>query len=140
MAGREVFADTSAIFALLDRRDAHHAVTVAKVGELARHGRMMVATDYVIAETINLAVTRRGRLVAERVLDLVEQSEGIRIERIDPDRFEATKRFFRKYSDHEYSFTDCTSFVVMRELKITDAVTTDGHFAKAGFRPLLPVT
>jgi len=140
MAGREVFADTSAIFALLDRRDADHAQTAAKVGELVRAGRTMVATDYVVAETINLAMARRGRLVAERVLDLVEQSEGIRIEWIGPDRFAATKRFFRKYSDRDYSFTDCTSFVVMRELRINDALTTDGHFADAGFRPLLPVT
>ena len=54
-------------------------------------------------------------------------------------RFAAAQSFVRKHSDHGYSFTDCTSFIVMRELKITDALTTDGHFAEAGFRPLLPV-
>jgi predicted nucleic acid-binding protein len=31
------------------------------------------------------------------------------------------------------SFTDCTSFVVMRELKLREALTTDHHFAQAGF-------
>jgi predicted nucleic acid-binding protein len=140
MAAREVFADTSAIFALLDRRDAHHAMAAAKVGELVRAGRTLVVTDYVVTETINLAVARRGRTVAERVLDLFEQSEGIRIEWVGPVRFDAAKAFFRKHSDHGYSFTDATSFIVMRESKITEALTTDGHFAAAGFRPLLPVT
>ena len=137
MAVSDVFADTSALFALLDRRDAHHERAVARVGELVRAGRPIVATDYVIAETINLAVARRGRLVADRVLDLIEQSEGIRVEWIGGERFGATKAFFRKHADHGYSFTDCTSFVVMRELGIADALTTDRHFAQAGFRPLL---
>jgi hypothetical protein len=71
-------------------------------------------------------------------MDLIEQSAGIRIEWIGPDRFDATKTFFRKHSDHAYSFTDCTSFVMMRELRLVDALTTDPHFVEAGFRALLP--
>jgi len=44
---------------------------------------------------------------------------------------------FRRHDDKEWSFTDCVSFAVMRELKIADAFTTDNHFAQAGFNPLL---
>jgi predicted nucleic acid-binding protein len=40
--------------------------------------------------------------------------------------------FFR-YRDKEFSFTDCTSFVVMRQLKLREVLTTDHHFAQAGF-------
>jgi predicted nucleic acid-binding protein len=43
------------------------------------------------------------------------------------------KRFFRKHADHQHSFTDCTSFVVMRELKLSQALMTDHHFSQAGF-------
>lgn len=32
---------------------------------------------------------------------------------------------------------DCVSFVVMNERGITDALTADGHFEQAGFRPLM---
>ncbi len=35
------------------------------------------------------------------------------------------------------SFIDCTSFIVMRELKINQALTTDHHFRQIGF-PILP--
>jgi len=138
MAVREVFADTSALYALVDRNDAGHAAAKRAVGRLVDTDRRIVTTDYIVAETVNLGDARGGALVANRVLDLVEQSSGIRLEWIGTDRFDAAKVFFRKHSDHGYSFTDCTSFVVMRELRLADALTTDRHFREAGFTVLLP--
>jgi len=138
MAAHEVFADTSALYAFVDKNDANHVVAREAVTRLARAGRRIVATDYIITEAINLANARGGAAVAIRVLDLIEQSAGIRVEWIGVDRFDAAKAFFRKHSDHGYSFTDCTSFVVMRELRLTEALTTDHHFVEAGFRSLIP--
>lgn len=137
MAAREIFVDTSGLYALVDKRDAHHQNARDAVTKLLRAGRRLVVTDYVVAETVNLANARSGSHVATRVLDLVEQSAGIRIEWIESGRFDKTKAFFRKHGDHRYSFTDCTSFVVMRELRLTEALTTDRHFAEAGMRALL---
>lgn len=139
MAANEVFADTSALYALIDRRDARHAVAREAVERIIRAGRLIVTTDYVVTETVNLANARGGKLVAGRVLDLIEQSAGIRIEWIGVERFTRTKAYFRKHADHGYSFTDCTSFVVMKEERLTEALTTDGHFIQAGFKPLIPV-
>ena len=137
MARGEAFADTSALYAAVDARDAHHRHTALLMRQLAQTGRMIVTTDYVVAETLNLAVTRRGRIVADRLLQLFETSSGLRMEWIGPERFLAAKAFFRRHSDHGYSFTDCTSFIVMRELQIRDALTSDRHFTEAGFRTLL---
>jgi predicted nucleic acid-binding protein len=78
--------------------------------------------------------------VALRILDLIEQSAGLRVEWIGADRFNATKSFFRNHSDHGYSFTDCSSFVVMRERKLAEVLTTDRRFVETGFRSLLPVS
>jgi predicted nucleic acid-binding protein len=55
------------------------------------------------------------------------------------ERFLASKQYLRKHSDHGHSFTDRTSFVVMNELKIRAALTTDRHFKEAGFEVLLPM-
>jgi uncharacterized protein len=139
MARREVFVDTSALYAMVDSRDATHATVVGIVPKLIRAGSRLVVTDYVVAETVNLANARRSSFVAQRVLDLLERSAGIRIEWIGSERFEATKTFFRKHADHSYSFTDCSSFVLMRELKLTEALTTDRHFKAAGMQVLLPM-
>jgi predicted nucleic acid-binding protein len=138
MAVLEVFADTSALYALVDRNDAGHAAAKREVGRLVAAKRRIVTTDYIVAETVNLGNARGGALVANRVLDLVEQSSGIRLEWIGPDRFDDAKAFFRKHSDHAYSFTDCTSFVVMRELRVAEALTTDRNYREAGFTVLLP--
>ena len=137
MAAREVFVDTSALYALIDKRDSHHRKASGAVTQLLNSGRRLVTTDYVVAETVNLANARAGSALGTRVLDLIEQSAGIRIEWISSARFESTKRFFRKHTDHRYSFTDCASFVVMRELDVADALTTDRHYVEAGFTSLL---
>jgi predicted nucleic acid-binding protein len=137
MAGREVFVDTSGLYALVDKSDTRHRQAREVVEKLLRAGRRLVVTDYVVTEAVNLANARSGSRVAVRVLDLVEQSAGIRIEWIESARFDKTKAFFRRHADHSYSFTDCSSFVIMRELRLTEALTTDRHFVEAGWRTLL---
>jgi len=137
MASREVFVDTSGLYALIDRKDAHHSAAREAVERLARAGRRLIVTDYVIDETVTLAYRRSGERVALRVLDLIDQSVGIRVEWIEETRFNAAKSYFRRHSDHGYSFTDCASFVVMRELELREALTTDRDFREAGFDPLL---
>jgi predicted nucleic acid-binding protein len=139
MAGCEVFADTSALYAFVDRNDSHHGVARTAAATVARAGRGIVTTDYVVAETVNLANARGGAFVGTRVLDLIEQSAGIRLEWVGVERFEKAKEFFRKHSDHGYSFTDCTSFVIMREMRLGEVLTTDRHFVEAGFEAMLPI-
>ena len=44
---------------------------------------------------------------------------------------------FEARPDKSWGLTDCTSFVVMQRDGIRDALTSDHHFAQAGFRALL---
>ncbi|MGH8167830.1 MAG: type II toxin-antitoxin system VapC family toxin [Woeseiaceae bacterium] len=137
MANPEVFVDTSGLYALVEKNDSHHTKARKAVENLLSAGRKLVLTDYIVDETTTLAKARSGKRVAVRVLDLLERSAGIRIEWIGSSRFEETKTMFRKHADHGYSFTDCTSFVVMNELGLTEALTIDRHFREAGFEALL---
>jgi|SRR5438105_1091124 len=137
MAAREAFVDTSILYALVDKRDAHHAAARVAVEALLRSNRQLLTTNYIVTEAVNLANARGGAHVALRILELIDRSAGMRLEWIGALRFEETKAYFRKHADRGYSFTDCSSFVLMRELKLTDALSTDRHFQQAGFRVLL---
>ena len=139
MASKAFFADTSFFFALVAKRDPAHQVAVeAYAKHLRVHGHVFT-TDYVIDETLTLTKARLNAQAAVALLDRIEASEAVVMEDITPERFVAAKTYFRKHADHGYSFTDCTSFVLMRELKITAALTTDRHFKEAGFEVLLPM-
>lgn len=134
---QDLFVDTSGLYALADRRDPLRARAQQWLTSRVSAGGRLILTDYILDEACTLAKARAGASAAVRLLALVEASAGFRFEWVGPDRFEAAKAWFCKHSDHGYSFTDCTSFVVMRELKIRDALTSDRHFAEAGFRGLL---
>ena len=136
----EVFVDTSGLYALADRRDPSHSSAERCVARLLKSDVGLVLTDYIIDEASTLAKARGGGYAAMQLLEILDRSEAFRLVWIAQERFESAKSFFRKHADHDYSFTDCASFVVMQERRIRDALTTDRHFAEAGFRPLLAVS
>jgi predicted nucleic acid-binding protein len=55
MAAREVFADTSSLYAFVDRNDSSHGVAREAVTRLLLEGRRIVLTDYIVTETLDLA-------------------------------------------------------------------------------------
>lgn len=136
---RSVLVDSAGLYALADHRDPAHGEAEACIAGLVRKRTSLVLTDYIIDEAATLAKVRTGARASLRLLEIVDRSAAFNVTWIGPERFEAAKVFFRKHADHGYSFTDCTSFVIMHELGITDALTTDRHFVEAGFKALLPV-
>jgi hypothetical protein len=133
----DTFVDTSGFYALLVKSDDQHAraVTILKAAE--REKKRFTTTDYVLDETVTLLVARGHRKQVGPFLDVAQRSAACRIEWTDPERFSQTSAFLLKHLDHEWSFTDCLSFVVMKRLRLREALTKDHHFAAAGFRPLL---
>lgn len=129
-----VFVDTSAWYALYDRRDEAHPRAVKCWKDLQRGPVRLVTSDYVFAETVTLTRIRAGHGAARRlgehllksqVLDLVEVSAHVRGE---------AWKLFVQYDDKDFSFADCASFVIMQELGLTEVFAFDEHFQQMGFR------
>ena len=130
------FVDTSGWYALIDKRDASHSAFAAEVTRLIQTGGRLVTTDYVIDESCTLAKARSGPAAAARLLEIIDKTAALDLVWVAPERFAKAKAFFLKHHDQAFSFTDCTSFVVMREERIDEAITIDAHFRVAGFKTL----
>ena len=93
----------------------------------------MITTDFVVEETLTLIRFRLGLAAANTWWRQIDGSARLRWERVENDRFERARNLFFQCRDKDLSFTDCTSFAVMRELRLTTVITTDGHFRQVGF-------
>jgi predicted nucleic acid-binding protein len=129
--------DTSGFYALLMKRDPMHAQATKRMAQAAESRQRFVTTDYILGETATLLRARGHGNLANALFQRVFDSSACHVEWMEPERFQETMRFFLKRHDKLRSFTDCFSFVVMRELAIKDALTTDAHFRQAGFNALL---
>ena len=130
---RSLFVDTAAWVAAADTADvAGSAVRKARDQWLSDRG-VLTTTDYVIDETLTTIRFRLGLDAAEAWWLQIDGSARLRIESIDEARRERALSLFFRYRDKRFSFTDCCSFVLMRELRIRRALTLDHHFRQAGF-------
>jgi predicted nucleic acid-binding protein len=133
----EIFMDTSGFFAMFDRSDIKHAAVQRVVREAQRRKRTYVTTDHILDETATLLKARGFAYLLESFFQKLDESKAFRIEWTDSERFHQCRAFFLKHSDQEWSFTDCMSFCVMKQLRLHDALTKDVHFKQAGFNVLL---
>jgi uncharacterized protein len=128
-----LFVDTSAWFAFANRDDPEHKGVAALLGK--PRGRL-ITSNFIFDETVTLCQHRLGHLVAEKVGSALLDNARVDLLRITPEDENAAWELFCKRPDHAYSFTDCTSFVIMRRLGIKTAAALDDDFASEGFESL----
>lgn len=137
-APERVFVDTSVWIAHVDAADPaeRHAPAVAA---LRRHERRLVTSSYVFDETVTRCARKFGLDVAIRVGETLLDARIVDLIEVEPlDEVAAWKLFReqtepRRTKESPASFTDCTSFVLMRRLGLTTALAFDRHFAAEGF-------
>ena len=129
-----LFVDTGGWMACADAADPAHVRAAAARDVALETGVSLVTTDFVVDEMLTLLRLRLGLAAAEAWWRQVDGSSRLRWERISVERFDKARQLFFRYRDKRFSFTDCTSFVVMQELKISRALATDRHFRQMGFQ------
>ncbi|MCL4708412.1 hypothetical protein KJ068_24905 [bacterium] len=63
--------------------------------------------------------------------------DDVEILSVDSELFSKAFKSYSSRIDKEWGVTDCISFVVMKDRKLKDALTSDHHFEQAGFQALL---
>lgn len=123
-----VFVDTSAWRAFMDSSDQYYKQAVQSMKAFAQGKVRLVTSDYVFDETITGLRFHVGHEKAVEAGRLMLGSKSIWVADITPELRHDAWQLFSKFSDQEFSFTDCTSFALMRSLKIGRAFTFDHHF------------
>lgn len=139
---KKVFFDTWGWAAIAHKGDDHHARVFSFYKAFIVSNGIPVTTDYVIAETINLLRSRidskEADIFIDAILDAAKKGRII-LERIDERRWAKAWELSKKYKDNSHiSFFDFSSFIVMKDLRISDVLTADKHFEDVGmgFRKL----
>ncbi|MGI8410334.1 MAG: type II toxin-antitoxin system VapC family toxin [Pyrinomonadaceae bacterium] len=129
-----MFVDTSGFYCLYNRDQKNHESAIEFYNSVARR----VTTNYVLAEYVALADARGSSRddaidFSERVLD----DDEIQLIWVDEDLHRQAVQLLVERHDKTYSLCDAVAFVIMRNLDIAEALTTDRHFKQEGFVRLL---
>ena len=130
-----IFVDTGAWYASLVLTDPDHAKAVRW---LTANRSPLLTTDYVIDETLTLLRVRGER---QRALQLGARffHHGLaEIHKITNADLTLAWKTFEQFDDKGWSFTDCTSKVVMEQLSIKVAFAFDHHFHQFGTIQVVP--
>lgn len=134
----KIFLDTSALIAYYNIDDLYHA-EASEVFKKIEKGEISLTrfftTDYILDEAVTFIERNLNRHeLAVRVGEGLLASPFTTLLRIDEEFFEEAWNYFK--DNRGYSFTDCTSFIIMKKLGITHAFAFDKHFQSAGFQTL----
>lgn len=127
------FVDTSAFIALIDKDDQYHSKAKEFYHDKLKPPFKLITTNFIVCETINFlrsrlplkyAVEFREDILSSRVLSTIHVTQKIE---------DSAFNLMKTHKDKTFSFTDCTSFVTMKELGINASFTFDDHFRQMGF-------
>lgn len=133
------FADTSWWVAWSLPDDGRHDVAVALAIDLGRE--QVLTTNHVLGECWTFLRRRAGHDAALGFLDttgrLVDDGRLV-VHPVDQPQEEAAWAWLRRHDERSYSFVDATSFRVMTDRRLREALAFDHDFSSAGFIELLP--
>jgi predicted nucleic acid-binding protein len=129
-----IYIDTGAFLARYMNRDQYHQRAIAGWRRLGESGQRCFTSNLVLSETLTLLARRAGYPFAAQRARHIFSSEILTILRSsNEDEYEALE-LFEKFADQKVSFTDCISFVLIRQKNLKDVFSFDSHFERAGFR------
>ena len=132
----KTFVDTGGWLAVVVQTDQYHDVAVLHYEALINRRERLFTSDYVLDETMTRIRYDASHSTAVAFLDLIraaERSGSLRILQVDNMVWRAAESLFRQYHDQDFSFTDCTSFLLAQQADVDEVFGFDHHFLMFGF-------
>ena len=131
---KPLFIDTSYILALVNTHDEFHPQAQSMADQI---NDKLITTEAILTEFGNALAKLQWRQLAVDTLEDLLNDNDVEILSVNRDLFSKAFKLYLSRMDKEWGLTDCISFVVMKDRKLKDALTTDHHFEQAGFQVLL---
>jgi predicted nucleic acid-binding protein len=132
---KKVFVDTSGWIAFIDAGDADH-LKVREFLQSAIGKFRLVTTDFVVYETLTyLNCSLKNSRLAKDFYVKAKNTMGLEVIAISRQIAEKSlEEFFFKFGDKFLSVVDATSFLTMKQLELSLALSLDEHYIQAGFQ------
>jgi predicted nucleic acid-binding protein len=131
-----IFVDTGAWFAALVPSDKDHLSASAWLERNRR--KKLFTTDYIVDETLTLLRCRGEEERARSLGRAFFEGELAKIHYLSEAEIEQAWEVFFHFQDKEWSFTDCTSRIVIEKYSIKQAFAFDRHFRQFGSVRVVP--
>jgi len=136
----KVFVDTSGWVALFAENDQSHKEAVSIFEEIKSSKIPIYTSDYCIDETITTILARGNHKQSVLAGEALFTSKIIKIVYVCPDYLKGSWELYQRYKDKSFSFTDVTSFVIMKAFNIKKAFAFDREFVQAGIELIEKLT
>ena len=130
----EAFVDTSFVIALINKSDQYDSQALKLAARFDK--RPLITTDAVLLEIGN-ALARNFKAQSVEIIEYFITSDEIRVVSLSSDLFRRAFELYRSHADKSWGLVDCISFIVMKDLKLTQSLTADRDFEQAGFEVLI---
>lgn len=131
-----VFLDSGYIIALETSDDENHSAAIRQWKNFRKHLPPLVTHSLVFAEIVTFFNARGHHAKAVEAGNMILESPSVTLLPVDDSLLRRGWKFLQQHRDKTFSLADCVSFVVMRERRISKALSFDRHFAQAGFEKL----
>jgi len=130
-----ILADSGAWFASIVPWDVNHA---AATTWLKQNREPLLTTDHLIDEVLTLLRVRKETARAAALGEQLFAGRLATLYFLTEADIRSAWEIFRGYADKAWSFTDCTSKVVIEKLDLTAAFSFDQHFRQFGAVNVVP--
>ena len=129
-----VFADTFFFLAAINPADVAHERAVDYSNNW---DGPLITTAWVITEIADALAGHSEKHLFQELHESITSDPRVEIVLPDAGLFRRALDLYFDRKDKDWSLTDCTSFVVLTDRRLTEAATGDRNFEQAGFRALL---
>ena len=129
-----IFVDTSALLALLDADQPHHAEVIDAWSRSIDQAERLFTSNYVLVESYALIQRRLGLEALRAFSDVLVPA--LTPLWVDEALHEAALAALFAANRRKLSLVDCASFELMRRYRLRAALALDHDFARQGFAVL----